>query len=79
MQGELLIAIPEKFSAGSIAELDFQEGTIRLPRLPRKGTGGESVISPSVARFHGSAGPDSPPFAAPGSSVKAVIARHESP
>ncbi|MDR2494525.1 MAG: acetyl-CoA carboxylase biotin carboxyl carrier protein [Spirochaetaceae bacterium] len=51
MQEQLLITILEKFSAGSIAELDFQEGNIRLQlrkesALPKAGYSGQKPEAP---------------------------------
>ena len=104
MEDTLIITIIEKFSTGSIAELDFQDETahlilrkerapvpsgaqsaetappVHLAGLPltKPETGsapqrpkGEIIVSPIVATFYASPGPDSPSFVSAGAKVKA--------
>ena len=102
MDDTLIITIIEKFSTGSIAELDFQDETahliLRKERAPvpsgdqsaetaphvtglpltKPETGsapqrpkGEIIVSPIVATFYASPGPDSPSFVSAGAKVKA--------
>lgn len=97
MQAELLTTILEQFSAGTAAELYFQDETSSLmlrkasagaapsigspapPPLPEtpppappppKHSAGETIVSPIVATFYASAGPDSPSFVSAGTTVK---------